>query len=145
MDKAEVALIAELKEKGLSGAADNILLILDSRDKRITALENKIDEGIHRYGAASQALNHFTELELRHYTEMKDVHKQLLEDAFPDGDPVGHKRFHESEIKAAEEKAKLYRTLQTEVVKRGFFWAVIVLLGLLWLGFETKFRGWLGI
>ena len=152
MEKEEVALIAELKEKGLSNVADSILIILDKREKRVDELEKKIRENFDRYEAASLALSHFTQLELKHYTELKDMNDKLIDlhndhvsEAFPMADPASHRQYHEKLIKSAEAQTKMYDAIRTEVVKKGFLWALVILTGLLWVGFEQKVRSWLGL
>lgn len=137
MDKAEIALIAALKEKGLDDVADQLLLVLDDREKRLKALEAKILEDVSRYEAASRALSHFTELELKHYTELKA--------AFPDADLSGHRMYHEKLIKSAEAQEQFWITMKAEMLKKGFFWATIAILGMLAVGFQVKIKAWLGL
>lgn len=42
-----------------------------------------------------------------------------MADAFPEGDPVGHRKHHEAVIKAAEDRAKFWETMRTEIAKYG--------------------------
>lgn len=137
MDRAEIALIAALKQKGLDDVADQLLLVLDNREKRLKTIEDKIFEDINRYEAASLALNHFTELELKHYTELKA--------AFPDADLSGHRMYHEKLIKSAEAQEAFWLTMKTEMFKKGFFWATVAILGMLAVGFQVKIKAWLGL
>jgi hypothetical protein len=44
---------------------------------------------------------------------------RVFEHSFPDGDPDGHRKVHEAWIKQAEDKAKFWRTMQTEIAKYG--------------------------
>ena len=67
-----------------------------------------------------------------------------LEGAFPrneDGsvDFDGHKRFHESKIKAAEAEARFWEELKLDIAKRGTWGLLIIILGLLAVGVGTKF------
>ena len=152
MDRAEIALIAALKEKGLDDVADNILLILDEREQRVNELESKIKEQESRYEAASMALNHFTQLEFQHFTESKSMYDDLLNmhlehisEAFPMADPATHRAYHEKLIKSAEAQTEMYNAIRKEVIKKGFLWALVILTGLLWVGFEAKVKSWLGL
>lgn len=43
----------------------------------------------------------------------------LMSDAFPNGDPDGHKRYHEAGIKKAEEQAAFWAKLKMELAKYG--------------------------
>ncbi len=66
-----------------------------------------------------------------------------LEGAFPrneDGtaDFEGHKRFHESKIRAAEAEARFWEELKLDIAKKGTWGLLIILLGLLILGLGTK-------
>lgn len=136
----------------MDDVADNILLILDEREQRVTALEKKIHENFDRYEAVSLALSHFTQLELKHYTELKamnedliNLHNEHISEAFPMADPVAHRAYHEKLIKSAEAQTEMYNAIRNEVIKKGFLWALIILTGLLWVGFEAKVKGWLGL
>lgn len=121
----------------MGNVADNILIILDKREKRLNRVEDKIDEAFSRDDALSKALSHFTGLELDHYTEMKA--------AFPDNDAKGHRAYHEKIIKVAEAQEDFYNTMKKELMKKGFFWALVFLFGVLWMGFEVKIKTWLGL
>ena len=50
----------------------------------------------------------------------------------------GHRRYHEAMIKAAEEQEKFWRDLKMEIAKKGVIAAIIIVLGLLWIGAQTK-------
>lgn len=43
----------------------------------------------------------------------------LMIKAFPEGDPSGHKAYHEAQMKAAEDRAKFWKTMLFEVTKYG--------------------------
>lgn len=61
-----------------------------------------------------------------------------LRRAFPNGDPDGHRRFHEAIIQKEEDKAQFYRTLRDKLVERGL-WALLALLGAaVWLYVKSK-------
>ena len=137
MDRAKIDLISDLRSQGFDGIAENILTILDAREKRIHELENRIEEFEHRYETVRLALDHFVKLELDHYTEILA--------AFPNGDVKGHKMYHDKLIKAAEAQEQFYLSMRNEVVKRGFFFALLALLGVIWVGFEVKIKSWLGL
>lgn len=51
----------------------------------------------------------------------------------------GHRRYHEAMIKAAEEQAEFWKDLKQEIIKKGIIAAIIILLGLIWIGVQTKF------
>lgn len=50
----------------------------------------------------------------------------------------GHRRYHEAMIRAAEEQEKFWRDLKMEIAKKGVIAAIVIVLGLLWLGAQTK-------
>lgn len=58
-----------------------------------------------------------------HERRLNDV----LEDAFPNGDYRSHRRAHEAQIAAENEKQKFYAELRNDLVKRG----IILIAGLL--------------
>jgi hypothetical protein len=54
--------------------------------------------------------------------------ESVLADAFPEGDPVGHRKAHEAAIKSAEDKAIFWKTMLTKLTEWGLIgfagWAV---------------------
>lgn len=62
----------------------------------------------------------------------------LMKDAFPDGDPDGHRRYHEASIKEAEAKAEFWSKMRVSVST----WGLIGVLGMLgmmaWNGFIQR-------
>lgn len=61
-----------------------------------------------------------------------------LHDAFPGGDWISHRKYHENLIRKLEAKEKFYDDLRAELAKKGL-WAVIVVVGLaLWAFFKSK-------
>jgi hypothetical protein len=130
MERAKINLISSLRQKGFESEADSILEILDSREARIKELEDKLTESFKRYDTMSKALDHFVKTELSHYTETKS--------AFPDGDFLGHKMYHEKLIKAAEAQTEFYLSLRNEIIKKGAWFAILTLLGIIWVGFRFK-------
>lgn len=66
-----------------------------------------------------------------------------LESAFPrneDGsaDFDGHKRFHDTKIKAAEAEMKFWQELKLDLAKKGAWGLMIVLVGLVMVGMGAK-------
>ena len=57
--------------------------------------------------------------------------KRLMERAFPDGDPDGHKAAHDAWIKKTEERAEFYKKMTFELSKGGLVvfagWALLAL------------------
>lgn len=51
----------------------------------------------------------------------------------------GHRKYHEAMIRAAEEQEKFWHDLKMEIAKKGIIAAIIIVLGLLWVGAQTKF------
>lgn len=60
---------------------------------------------------------------------------RLLAEAFPEGDHEAHRKYHETLIKAAEDRAAMWRDLRSSVAK----WGVLGLLA--WLTHQV----WLGV
>ena len=90
----------------------------------------------------------------RHETqEEESVDKKLdlilaeikkLEGAFArneDGsiDFEGHRKYHEAMIRAAEEQAQFWHDLKMEIFKKGIVAAIVIMLGLAWVGAQAKF------
>jgi hypothetical protein len=63
--------------------------------------------------------------------------------AFPrneDGsvDHEGHRRYHESLIRAAEAQEKFWQDIRADVTKKGIWMGLVIVLGLLTVGITTK-------
>lgn len=72
------------------------------------------------------------------------AHLTAMEGAFArnsDGsvDFDGHRRYHESMIEAAKEQAAFWRELKIDVAKKGTWGLLIIVLGLIMVGIQTKF------
>lgn len=66
-----------------------------------------------------------------------------LEGAFPkneDGtaDFEGHKRFHDTKIKAAEAEVKFWQELKLDLAKKGTWAVMLIVVGLIMLGLGAK-------
>ena len=66
-----------------------------------------------------------------------------LEGAFPRNDDgsadfEGHKRFHDTKIKAAEAEMKFWQELKLDLAKKGAWGVMIIVIGLIMLGLSAK-------
>lgn len=65
--------------------------------------------------------------------EIKSSVGDLKAAAFPEGDPDGHRKHHEADIKAAEEKAEFWKKMRYELMQKGLIvfvpWAIYALWG----------------
>lgn len=62
--------------------------------------------------------------------------------AFPEGDPVPHRDFHQKKIDAAKAEQEFWEAAKVEVFKRGlggFFHVIWIIGGLALLGLSVKF------
>lgn len=63
--------------------------------------------------------------------ELEAAMLRLMSDAFPAGDPGGHKRHHEAVIKEAEDRAEFWHKMRLELAKWGLLgflgWAIVSL------------------
>ena len=84
------------------------------------------------------------ELGIEHKLDLILSHLTKLEGAFArneDGtvDIDGHRRYHEAMIEAAKEQAQFWRELKLDIAKKGTWGLLIVILGLILVGIQTKF------
>jgi len=92
--------------------------------------------------------NHLTMIDLRqevsstkkalvdHVMEEEHLYKAAL-GGFPGEDPVGHRRYHEIQIQQAENNAKFWREMRTELGKhtlRGLLVVIGILIVYYWNG-----------
>lgn len=73
----------------------------------------------------------------------EEARLKRLEAAFPpaeDGKPdyYGHRRSHESAIRAAQEQEKFWRELRLEVAKKGAIAILVLIVGLMMAGLALK-------
>ena len=82
----------------------------------------------------AKVTNHMT----NETAELASAITKLMKDAFPEGDPDGHRRHHELVIQREEERAKFWQEMRIA----GGKWAGLGVLGLLatlvWTGLHTK-------
>lgn len=83
------------------------------------------------------------ELSIEHKLDLILDEVKHMRAAFPkdeDGnvDYDGHRKYHESLIRAAEAQEAFWNDLKKEVIKKGIIGAMIIALGLVWLGFQAK-------
>lgn len=75
----------------------------------------------------SKLSNHMTTQK----TELAETIASLMAEAFPEGDPSGHRRHHELVIKRAEEQAEFWQKMRLELAKWGLIgfigWALVQL------------------
>lgn len=58
-------------------------------------------------------------------SELAAAITKLVNDSFPEGDPAGHRRYHEMSIKKAEAQAAFWEKLRVELAK----WGLIGFIG----------------
>lgn len=58
--------------------------------------------------------------------------------AFPGGDPVEHRKYHEAIMRAAEAQEKFWNELRLDMAKKSAWGVMILLIGLLMAGLAAK-------
>ena len=137
METAKINLIATLKNRGDSELATSVLELLEEREKQIKQVSDECDEYKKRYETLRLAVDHVMNLEQEHFKEVKE--------AFPHGDFVAHRNYHENLIKSAEAQEQFWTSLRNEMIRKGVWFGLIAVLGLILIGLQLKFKGWLGI
>lgn len=67
--------------------------------------------------------------------ELAKAIAKLMADSFPEGDPQGHRKYHESSIKQAEAKAEFWSKMRVELAKYGLLGFVGWAFYALWQAF----------
>lgn len=83
------------------------------------------------------------ELTIEHKLDLILLEIKHMRGAFPKGedgevDYDGHRKYHESLIRAAEAQEAFWTDLKKEIIKKGILGALVISLGLVWLGFQAK-------
>ena len=76
--------------------------------------------------------------------EKLDIALAMLDDlasAFPDG-PANHRTAHEAWIKAKHAEAEFWMQLKLDIAKKGVWGILVVILGLIAVGFSTRTGVW---
>jgi len=72
-------------------------------------------------------------------SEVKKIHNAFPRDINGDTDFDGHREYHEAMIRAAEAQAAFWNELKLDVVKKGVWGAVVIIVGLVITGIAAKF------
>ena len=70
--------------------------------------------------------------------EVKKIHRGFPVDADGDVDFEGHRKYHESMIRAAEAQAEFWKELKLDIVKKGVWGLLIIVCGLVLTGLAAK-------
>ena len=70
--------------------------------------------------------------------ELRKINGAFPRDIDGEVDHEGHRKYHESLIRAAEAQEQFWRDIRMDVAKKGVWAAIIILLGLLVVGIQIK-------
>lgn len=70
--------------------------------------------------------------------EIKKINTAFPHDEDGVVDHVGHRRYHEKLMKAADAEEKFWRELKLDITKKGLWGLLIIVLGLIMVGLTTK-------
>lgn len=72
-------------------------------------------------------------------SEVRKIHGAFPRTHDGDTDFDGHRQYHEAMIRAAEAQAAFWNELKLDVVKKGVWGAIVIIVGLVITGMATKF------
>lgn len=81
---------------------------------------------IFRHSTTEQINTRFIVLEEKIISKLSEIDK-TLKSGFPNGDPVEHRRDHETEIKMKLAKEELFKSVREKVITSGV-WGIILLI-----------------
>lgn len=93
------------------------------------------DQGSRQETPEEHSIEHKLDLIL---DEVKHMRAAFPKDEDGNVDYDGHRKYHESLIRAAEAQEAFWNDLKKEVIKKGIVGALVIALGLVWLGFQAK-------
>lgn len=93
------------------------------------------DQGERHETPDEQSIEHKLDLIL---VEVKHMRAAFPKDEDGNVDYDGHRKYHEHLIRAAEAQEAFWNDLKKEIIKKGIIGAMIIALGLVWLGFQAK-------
>lgn len=71
--------------------------------------------------------------------EVRKIHGAFPRTHEGETDFDGHRQYHEAMIRAAEAQAAFWNELKLDVVKKGVWGAIVIIVGLVITGMATKF------
>ena len=71
--------------------------------------------------------------------EVRKIHGAFPRTHEGETDYDGHRQYHEAMIRAAEAQAAFWNELKLDVVKKGVWGAIVIIVGLVITGMATKF------
>lgn len=98
----------------------------------ILTLIKELADSVHRLNDSVLTLDQKFD---KHVKTQGDDLKTAMDTAFPEGDADGHRRHHEAVIKAAEDRAKFWQSMRTELAKWGLIGFTGWLVFTLWQAF----------
>ena len=72
-------------------------------------------------------------------SEVRKIHGAFPRTHDGETDFDGHRQYHEAMIRAAEAQAAFWNELKLDVVKKGVWGAIVIIVGLVITGMATKF------
>lgn len=72
-------------------------------------------------------------------SEVRKIHGAFPRTNDGETDFDGHRQYHEAMIRAAEAQAAFWNELKLDVVKKGVWGAIVIVVGLVITGMATKF------
>lgn len=70
--------------------------------------------------------------------EIKKINSAFPHDDEGGADHIGHRRYHEKLMKAADAEEKFWRELKLDLTKKGLWGLVVIIIGLILVGITTK-------
>lgn len=70
--------------------------------------------------------------------ELKKIHGAFASNDDGSTDFVGHRRFHEEKLRAAKAEAEFWAELKMEIAKKGIWSLLVIVCGLVVVGFSAK-------
>lgn len=93
------------------------------------------DQGTKRETPEEMSIEHKLDLIL---DEVKHMRNGFPKDDNGNVDYDGHRKYHEQLIRAAEAQEAFWTDLKKEIIKKGILGALVIAIGLLWLGAQAK-------
>jgi hypothetical protein len=109
--------------------------------------ENRINEAAEHLLEVLHDINTNIENAQIHRTEilekLEKIEKELeqIKNAFPSGDPHGHRAYHEKMMREQEHSTKIKEQIFKEVVQKGILIVISLIVGALGLKFGFNFMG----
>lgn len=126
----DIKLITALKHNNLDDVADACLEVMEIRNAEHERIDKQHEQLCLKIDTLASTVDHFSAESVKRWEEVRQ--------AFPNKDIPGHRKYHESLLRAADAQTEFWTSLKLDLIKKGTWSVIIIVIGLVVAGLSTK-------